>query len=199
MKEENLREIDKELETRPNGTLCIEKRSWLPCFGGLRDLVMNESHKSKYSIYPRSDKMYLDLKNLYWWPNMKAEFATYASKCLTCAKVKAEHQKPSSLLVQPEIPQWKWEKITMDVVTKLPKTSSGNDTSWFQVRDKVILKVSPLKGVIHFGKQGKLNPHYIGPFKILTKVGTVAYRLELPEQLSKVQDLPRVEPEEVFI
>ncbi|GKB67397.1 putative reverse transcriptase domain-containing protein [Tanacetum coccineum] len=77
MKEENLYEMDKEFETCPNGTLCIKKRSWVPCFGGLRDLIMNESHKSKYSIYPGSDKMYLDLKNLYWWPNMKAEFATY--------------------------------------------------------------------------------------------------------------------------
>ncbi|GJS63070.1 putative reverse transcriptase domain-containing protein [Tanacetum coccineum] len=91
---------------------------------------MNESHKSKYSIHPGSDKMYQDLKKLYWWPNMKAEIATYVSKCLTCAKVKAEHQKPFGLLVQPEIPQWKWEKITMDFVTKLPKTSNGHDTIW---------------------------------------------------------------------
>ncbi|GKD87977.1 putative reverse transcriptase domain-containing protein [Tanacetum coccineum] len=74
--------------------------------------------------------MYQDLKKLYWWPNMKAEITTYVSKCLTCAKVKAEHQRPSGLLVQPEIPQWKWEKITMDFVTKLPKTSSRHDTIW---------------------------------------------------------------------
>ncbi|GKD61917.1 putative reverse transcriptase domain-containing protein [Tanacetum coccineum] len=98
--------------------------------GGLRDLVMNESHKSKYSIHPGSDQMYRDLKKLYWWPNMKAEFATYVSKCLTCANVKAEHQKPSGLLVQQEIPQWKWEKITMDFVTKLPRMTSGHDTIW---------------------------------------------------------------------
>ncbi|GKD57833.1 putative reverse transcriptase domain-containing protein [Tanacetum coccineum] len=71
-----------------------------------------------------------DLKQLYWWPNMKADIATYVSKCLTCSKVKAEHKKPSGLLVQPEIPEWKWEKITMDFVTKLPKTTNGYDTIW---------------------------------------------------------------------
>ncbi|GJX81904.1 putative reverse transcriptase domain-containing protein [Tanacetum coccineum] len=91
---------------------------------------MHESHKSKYSIHPGSDKMYQDMKKLYWWPNMKADIATYVSKCLTCAKVKAEHQRPSGLLVQPEIPQWKWDNITMDFVTKLPKSPQGFDTIW---------------------------------------------------------------------
>ncbi|GKB00828.1 putative reverse transcriptase domain-containing protein [Tanacetum coccineum] len=89
-----------------------------------------ESHKSKYSIHPGSDNMYHDLTKLYWWPNMKAEIATYVSKCLMYARVKAEYQKPSGLLVQPEIPQWKWENITMDFVTKLPKTTTGQDTIW---------------------------------------------------------------------
>ncbi|GJT65572.1 putative reverse transcriptase domain-containing protein [Tanacetum coccineum] len=129
-KEENLYGMNKEFETRPDGTLCIEKRSWLLCFGGLRDLIMHESHKLKYSIHSGLDKMYQDLKKFYWWPNIKVEIATYVSKYLTCAKVKAEHQKPSSLLVQPEIPQWKWERITMDSVTKLPKTSSNHDIIW---------------------------------------------------------------------
>ncbi|GJY92193.1 putative reverse transcriptase domain-containing protein [Tanacetum coccineum] len=98
---------------------------WIPCLGDLRALIMHESHKSKYSIHPGSDKMYQDLKKLYWWPNMKAEIATYVSKCLTCAKVKIEYQKPSGLLVQPEIPQWKWENITMtledDTLEKLTR------------------------------------------------------------------------------
>ncbi|GJX05570.1 putative reverse transcriptase domain-containing protein [Tanacetum coccineum] len=311
-----------------------------------------------------------DLKKLYWWPNMKAIIAEYVGKCLTCSRVKAECQKPSGLLVQPEIPMWKWERITMDFITKLPKTSNGHDTIWvivdrltksahfiptretnsmetltrlyikeivsrhgvpisiisdrdshftsrfwqslqsalgtqldmstayhpetdgqsertiqtledmlracvidfgkgwerhlplvefsynnsyhasikatpfealygrkcrspvcwaevgdvqltgpeiihettekivqirqrlqaardrqrsyanirrkpleFQVGDRVMLKVSPRKGIIHFGKRGKLNPRYIGPLKILERIGIVAYKLELPEEL----------------
>ncbi|GJU32142.1 putative reverse transcriptase domain-containing protein [Tanacetum coccineum] len=130
VKNKNLRGMDKSFEIRPDGTRCIKNRSWLPLFGGLRDLIMHESHKSKYSIHPGSDKMYHDLKKLYWWPNMKAIIAEYVSKCLTCSRVKAECQKPSGLLVQPEIPMWKWERITMDFVTKLPKTSTGHDAIW---------------------------------------------------------------------
>ncbi|GJU20322.1 putative reverse transcriptase domain-containing protein [Tanacetum coccineum] len=127
---EDLRGMIKNLEPRTDETLCLKNRSWIPCFGDLRALIMHESHKSKYSIHPGSDKMYQDLKKLYWWPNMKAEIATYVSKCMTCAKVKAEYQKPSGLLVQPKIPEWKWENITMDFVTKLPKTASGQDMIW---------------------------------------------------------------------
>ncbi|GJW67715.1 putative reverse transcriptase domain-containing protein [Tanacetum coccineum] len=229
------------------------------------------SYKSKYSIHPGSDKMYQDLKLLYWWPNMKADIAMYVSKCLTCAKVKAEHQKPSGLLQQPEIPVWKWERITMDFVSGLPRTPSGSlqkalgtyldmskyrlrlngwskskdnrnagryvaclspvcwsevrdcqltnpklihDTTEkivqiknlllaarsrqksyadkrikpleFEVSDMVLLKVSPWKGAMHFRKRGKLSPRYIGPFKIVARVGPVAYTLELLEELKGI-------------
>ncbi|GKB54344.1 putative reverse transcriptase domain-containing protein [Tanacetum coccineum] len=89
---EDLCGMIKKLEPRTDETLCLNGRSCIPCFGDLRELIMHESHKSKYSIHPGSDKMYQYLKKLYWWPNMKAEIATYVSKCLTCAKVKAEYQ-----------------------------------------------------------------------------------------------------------
>nr|GEV60931.1 hypothetical protein [Tanacetum cinerariifolium] len=123
VKAENLWRLLKPIfEIRSNEIRCFKGRLWLPLFGGIRDMIMHESHKSKYSIHSGSDKMYQDLKKLYWWSNMKADIATFVSKCLTCAKVKSEHQKPFGLLQQPEIFEWKWEKISMDFVSGLPRT-----------------------------------------------------------------------------
>ncbi|GJS33664.1 putative nucleotidyltransferase, ribonuclease H [Tanacetum coccineum] len=294
--------------------------------------VVADALSRKERIKPlRIGQDVLRLKKMYWWPNMKVEIATYVSKCLSCAKVKAECQKPSGLLVQPVIPVWKWENNTMDFVTKLPKTSTGQDTIWvivdrltksahflpmkesgsmekltrqylkevvsrhgvpvsiisdqdskftsqfwkslnkvlctqldmstpyhpqtdgqsertiqtledmlracvidfgkyaqlngleivhettekiiqikkriqaardkqksyadrrrkpleFEVGDKVMLKVSPWKGVIRFGKRGKLNPRYIGPFKILAKKCFVDEPLVIPLDEIQIDD-----------
>ncbi|KAI3808165.1 hypothetical protein L1987_24111 [Smallanthus sonchifolius] len=289
------------LESKPNGLLYYLNRIWVPDRDDLRTFLMNEAHKTRYSIHPGADKMYQDLRQQYWWPGMKKDIALYVAKCLTCSKVKAEHQRPSGLLEQPEIPVWKWENLAMDFITKLPRTSSdfkveklariyideivsrhgvplniisdldarftsrfwqslqkalgtrldlstayhpqtdgqtertiqtledmlracvidfgGNWDSHlsliefsynnsyhtsinmapfealygrkcrspiYWIGDLVLLKVSPWKGVIRFGKKGKLAPRYVGPFKILKRIGKVAYKLELPPSLGNV-------------
>ncbi|GJS10723.1 putative reverse transcriptase domain-containing protein [Tanacetum coccineum] len=139
------------LEPRTDGTYA-SMQEWLPSYGDWR-MDHESSHKSKYSIHPGSEKMYQDVKKLYWWPNMKADIATYVSKCLTCAKVKAEHQRQSGLLVQPEIPQWKWDNITMDFVTKLPKSSQGSSFSTITVVHASI-KAAPFEAL--YGRKCRL-------------------------------------------
>ncbi|KAJ0814449.1 putative nucleotidyltransferase, Ribonuclease H [Helianthus annuus] len=376
IKAEALRGSRQQMEQKADGAYYVTGRIWVPLCGGLRELVMDEAHKSRYSVHPGSDKMYHDISTTYWWPSMKAHIATYVGKCLTCARVKVEYQKPAGLLQQPKIPQWKWEEISMDFVTGLPRSQRGNDTIWvivdrltksahflpiketdkfstladvylkevvsrhgvptsiisdrdarftselwqamhksfgsrldmstayhpqtdgqsertiqtledmlracvidfgngwekhlplvefsynnsyhtsiqaapfealygrkcrsplcwaevgdsqitgpeivvdatekiaqirqrmaaardrqkaytdkrrkpleFEVGDRVLLKVSPWKGVVRFGKRGKLNPRYVGPFEILEKIGKVAYKLNLPAELGAVHNV----------
>ncbi|KAD3066853.1 hypothetical protein E3N88_34733 [Mikania micrantha] len=347
---EGLRGLDKKLDTKDDGLLYFKDRIWVPLFGNSRTIILDEAHKSRYSIHPGADKMYKDLKDFYWWPGMKKHIAEYVDRCLTCLKVKAEHQRPSGLLQQPEIPMWKWDQISMDFITKLPRTSRNHDSIWvivdrltksahflpiredysmdrlaklyvneiisrhgvpisiisdrdsrfmsqfwqtlqnalgtqinmstayhpqtdgqtertnqtledmlrscvidfggswdihlplvefsynnsyhtsiqcapfealygrkcrspicwsevaardrqksyadnrrrpleFQVGDRVMLKVSPWKGIFRFGKRGKHSPRFVGPFKILERIGPVAYRLELPLELSNIHDV----------
>ncbi|GJV68910.1 putative reverse transcriptase domain-containing protein [Tanacetum coccineum] len=221
------------LKSRADGTLCLNNKSWLPCYGDLRTLVMHESHKSKYYIHPDSDKMYQDLKQLYWWPNIKANIATYKITMDFVTKLpktandydtiwvivdrltKSAHflpmrendpmEKFTSLL---------WQALHKALGTRLdlstayhPKTEGQSERTiqtmedmlrafvlhealygrkfrppvcWVEVGDAqltgpaiihettekiVMLKVLPWKGVVHFGKRGKLNPRYVGPFK----------------------------------
>ncbi|GJX26645.1 putative reverse transcriptase domain-containing protein [Tanacetum coccineum] len=157
-------------------------------------LIMDEAHKSKYYVYPGADKMYYDFRDMYWWPRMKKDIALYVSKCLTCSKVKVKHQRPFSLLQQPEIPEWKWERIAMDFIMKLPRTVNSyvdkhRKPLEFNEADHVLLKVSPWKGVVHFGKKGKLAPRFVGPFEITKRIGPVAYRLRLPQELKNIHDM----------
>ncbi|KAI3725271.1 hypothetical protein L1987_65052 [Smallanthus sonchifolius] len=311
--------------------------TWIPKIGELRAKILDEAHKSRYSIHPGTKKMYQDLKKEYWWPGMKNDVIEYVNKCLTCSLVKAEHQKPCGKMQPLPIPEWKWEEITMDFITKLSRTAKGNETIWvivdrltksahflpiretsssekladifikeivsrhgmplsivsdrdtrftsrfwkkfkeamgtrlnigtayhpqtdgqsertiqtledmlqaciidfgprfvggesgqkdfaslevvkatskkfdqikarmkavkdrqksyadkrrrdleFQVWDMVLLKVSPWKGIIRFRKCSKLSPRFVGPFKILARVGQVSYRLDLPVELSGI-------------
>ncbi|GJV45137.1 putative reverse transcriptase domain-containing protein [Tanacetum coccineum] len=117
--------IDELMERRSDGALYYLDRIWVPVKGDVRTLIMDEAHKSKYFVHPGADKMYYDLRDRYWWSGMKKDIAVYVSRCLTCLKVKAEYQRPSGLLQQLEIPEWKWKRIAMDFVIKLPRTSNS--------------------------------------------------------------------------
>ncbi|GJW88458.1 putative nucleotidyltransferase, ribonuclease H [Tanacetum coccineum] len=125
---ERLHGLDQQMERKEDESLYFMDRIWVPLVGGVRTMIMDEAHKTKYYVHHGADKMYHDLRDMYWWPGMKRDITTYVSTCLTCSKVKAKHQRPSGLLQQPEILEWKWDNITMDFITKLPKTKSAHDT-----------------------------------------------------------------------
>ncbi|KAJ9556411.1 hypothetical protein OSB04_011025 [Centaurea solstitialis] len=380
LKEENLKSerlvgLVDTLVSDAEGLKCFGNRIWVPKLGDLRKKILDEAHKSKYSVHPGTNKMYHGLRQNFWWPGMKKDIAYFVERCVTCLQVKVEHQRPYGKLQQLPIPEWTWEHITMDFVTKLPRTPKGYDTIWvivdrlsksahflpmketysmerlarlyiaeivrlhgtpvsivsdrdarftstfwqsfqremgtrvnlstayhpqtdgqsertiqtledmlracvvdfggswedhlpliefaynnsyhssieaapyeilygrkcrtplcwnevgekqlagpevvqitsdkinqvrerlktardrqksyadkrrkdieFQVGDQVMLKVSPWKGVIRFGKKGKLSPRYIGPFTIIERIGAVAYKLELPDKLGGVHN-----------
>ncbi|WOG92319.1 hypothetical protein DCAR_0311582 [Daucus carota subsp. sativus] len=112
------------------GILRFSSRIWIPNVEELKNEILKDAHNSEFSIHPGSTKMYQDLKQNFWWPDMKKEIAQWISKCYTCQRVKAEHQKPSGLIQPLEIPEWKWEHIAMDFIIGLPRTKSNHVAIW---------------------------------------------------------------------
>jgi hypothetical protein len=100
-----------------DGTLWFGKRICVPKVKAIRDTILREAHESAYSIHPGSTKMYLDLKEKYWWYELKRDVAEYVAICDTCQMVKAEHQRPAGLLQPMKILEWKWEEVGMDFIT----------------------------------------------------------------------------------
>jgi hypothetical protein len=96
----------------------------------LRKKILDEAHLSKFSMHPGSNKMYHDLRSLYWWTKMKREIAKYVSVCDTCQRIKASHLKVAGTLQPLPIPSWKWEDICMDFIVGLPNTSRHHDSIW---------------------------------------------------------------------
>ncbi|TYK22834.1 pol protein [Cucumis melo var. makuwa] len=323
-----------EFSISSDGGLLFERRLCVPTDSAVKTELLTEAHSSPFSMHPGSKKMYQDLQRVYWWSNMKREVAKFVSKCLVCQQVKAPRQKPVGLLQPLSVREWKWENVSMDFITGLPRTLRGFIVIWvvvdrltklahfipgkstytaskwaqlymseivrlhgvpvsivydrdarftfkswkglqsamgtmldfstafhpqtdgqterlnqvledmlracalefpgswdchlhlmefaynnsfratigmapfealygkccrfpvcwdedleFDVGDKVFLKVAPMKGVLRFERRGKPSPHFVGPFKILERIGPVAYRLALPPSLSTVHDV----------
>jgi hypothetical protein len=112
------------------GVVWFKYRIVVPKDAEIHQQILDEAHLSRYSIHPRSNKMYQDLKQHYWWTKMKIEIARYVAKYDTCRQVKAVHMKATGLLQSLSIPTWKWKDISMDFVVGLPKTSKGYDSIW---------------------------------------------------------------------
>ncbi|KAG8503456.1 hypothetical protein CXB51_001429 [Gossypium anomalum] len=338
-------EVDTESDFRigSDGCLMFKDRICVPKNEELIQKILQEAHSGYFSIHPGSTKMYNDLKKMYWWNGMKRDISEFVFKCLICQQVKAEHQVPSGLLQPIMVPEWKWDRITMDFVSGLPLTPGKKDAIWVivdrltksahfipvhtdyslnklaelyireivrlhgiplsiisdrdprftsrfwqklqdalgtklnfstafhpqtdgqserviqiledmlrccvlefqgswerylplvefaynnsyqtslkmapyealygrkcrtplywtelkenqiygvdlikETEEKVILKVSPWKKVLRFGRKGKLSPRFIGPYEVIEKVGPVAYRLALPPELEKIHDV----------
>src|SRR5262249_51082751 len=102
----------------------------VPDVNELRQKILNEAHNAPYSVHPGATKMYHDVRDIYWWPGLKKDVAKCVSTCLTCQQVKVEHKKPSGLLQKLPLPEWKWERMTMDFVVGLPRTQKGCDSIW---------------------------------------------------------------------
>ncbi|KAL0334382.1 UNVERIFIED_CONTAM: Transposon Tf2-11 polyprotein, partial [Sesamum angustifolium] len=322
--DQSARKEEQSVYIQDDGMLLNGKRICVPDVEELRTEIMHEAHYAPYAMHPGSTKMYRDLRPYYWLPTMKKDVAEFVARCLTCQQVKAEHQAPASKLYPLTIPEWKWEKITMDFIVGLPlsdrdprftshfwgslqwalgmklhfsmvlhpqtdgqsertiqtledmmrarviefrgnwddhlplmefaynnifhssdgmapyealygrkcrssiywdieglrqlegpelvqqtvdkiqtvkkclKAAQDRQKSYadkhrremeYEVREKVFLKVSPWRGILRFSKQGKLSPRYIGPYEILERVGSLAYRLALPAELSQIHEV----------
>nr|GEW34456.1 putative reverse transcriptase domain-containing protein [Tanacetum cinerariifolium] len=249
-----LRGLERHFERRDDGGIYFFDHIWIPSVGGVRKLITNESHTSRYSIHPGADKMYYDLRDLYWWPggvgtklhmsttyhpetdgqsertiqtledmlracvmDFGGSWDTHLSlvefsynnsyhmsiKCepfedlygRKCRSPVIWTEVGESQLIGPKIVQETTEKIIQ--IKERLKTVRSRQKSYvdkrhkpleFKVGDRVLLKVSPWKGVVRFGKKENLVLRYVGPFKIVECVEPVAYRLKLPQELSCVHD-----------
>ncbi|XP_070003323.1 uncharacterized protein [Nicotiana sylvestris] len=128
---------DNEGVLRRHGILCI------PMVGDVKQLILEKAHSSRYSIHPGATKMCQDLRELYWWKGMKYDIRKHVTGCLNCQQVKYEHQKLCGVIQSLIIPEWKWERITMDFVVGLPRTFKRHDSVWVIVDILTNHKIQP--------------------------------------------------------
>jgi hypothetical protein len=123
----------KDFREDAEGVVWFKDRLCVPDIKSIRELILKEAHETAYSIHPGSEKMYQDLKKRFWWYGMKREIAEYVAVCDRCQRIKAEHQRPASLLQPLQIPQWKWDETGMDFIVGLPHIRTSYDSIWVVV------------------------------------------------------------------
>ncbi|GJW14276.1 putative reverse transcriptase domain-containing protein [Tanacetum coccineum] len=180
--------LDQQREKKEDGGLYFIDQGWDSIDIRCKDNIIDETHASRYLVHPGADKTYYDLGDMHWWPCMKKDVATYVSNCLTCSKVKAETSKTfgspvlwaeigESRLIGPELVQETTDKVVL-IKEKLKATrdrqkryaDNRRKPLEFEVRYRVLLKVSPWKGVIRFGKKDEYAYSVIDMF--MDRIGT---------------------------
>ncbi|XP_073016620.1 uncharacterized protein [Primulina eburnea] len=174
-----------------DGLMTFRGKICVPIGDNIRRDVLIEAHTAPYSVHPGGTKMYQDLRRLYWWPAPYE--ALYGRKCRSPLYWEEVGERK---MLGPELVQQTAEVVAL--IQERMKTAQSRQKSYADVRrrplafgvgDHVFIKIAPIKGVMRFGKKGKLSPRYIRPFEILDKIGDRAYRLALPPDLDRVHNV----------
>ncbi|GJV15656.1 putative reverse transcriptase domain-containing protein [Tanacetum coccineum] len=192
---EMLKVLDKQFERKEDGRLYLAERIWVPVYGNLRTLIMNEACTTKYSVHPRADKMYYTdgqsectiqtLKDML--RDCAIDFGGNWDTHLPLAEFSYNNSYHSSVKCAPFKALY-GRKLKAAGDHQKSYADKRQKPLEFSVGNKVLLKISPWKGVVRFGKRSKLSPRYVGPFEVVERVGPIAYRLRLPQELVGIHD-----------
>ncbi|GJX84485.1 putative reverse transcriptase domain-containing protein [Tanacetum coccineum] len=208
---EGLHVLDQQMERKEDESLYFMHHIWVPLVGGVRTIIMDEAHKTRYSVHSEADKMFHDLRDMYWWSGIKRDIATMEKLArLYIDEIVVRHGVPVSIISDRDgrFTSCFWQTLQMALGTRLDMSTAYHPQTvtirvFVMLRSKHCMEgnvgrplcrlKSEKAGVAlerrdTVWKEGKLAPRYVGPFEILERTDRVAYRLRLPEELSSVHD-----------
>ncbi|GKE86011.1 putative reverse transcriptase domain-containing protein [Tanacetum coccineum] len=172
--------LGRQIEKKEDGGLYFMDRIWVPFIGDVKTIIMDEVHAMRYFIHLGVDNMYYDSRDMYWWPCIKKDIATYVNVAESIGNTAKYEYGLSSLNG--------WTRLKAARDRQKSYADNRRKPLEFKEGKRVLLKVSPWKGAVRFKKKGKLAPRYVGPFEILERIGSVAYRLRLPHEFNGIHD-----------